>query len=95
MPEHQVLDAQQIVGIVFRAAAAPDVEHTLTNHRLAPASTVVDGKNVFLCDADAGDTMAAMPPGMEGFAVLDVGSRPAWWLLSHRFLGWLRLNFWV
>ena len=30
-----------------------------------------------------------------GFAVLDVGSRPAWWLLSHRFLGWLRLNFWV
>lgn len=95
IPEHVVLDARQLQAAVFRAAASPDIEHDLERLRISPASRVIDGKNVFVAEADASETMAGLPPGMEGFAVLDVGRRPAWWMLSHRILDWLRLNFWV
>jgi hypothetical protein len=95
VPEQQVLDARQVRSAVFLAAASPDVEHSLANVRIAPASRVVNGKNVFVGEAETGSSMAGMPPGMEGYAVIDVGPRPAWWLVSHRILDWLRLNFWV
>lgn len=95
IPEHQVLEARQLQRIVFRAAAAPETEHVLAQLRMAPATRVVDGKNVFVAEATAAATMAGLPPGMEGFAVIDVGARPAWWMLCHRALDWMRLNFWV
>lgn len=93
--EHLVLEAKRIESATFLPAAAPDTEHILGPVRIAPASRVVDGKNIFLAEADANGTMADLPPGTEGFVVLEVGRRPAWWLLTHRMLDWLRLNFWV
>ncbi|MFK7742251.1 MAG: efflux RND transporter periplasmic adaptor subunit [Planctomycetota bacterium] len=95
IPEQHVLDAQTSTAQSFRPHARPDVQHELSEFRLSPASSVKDGKNVFVAEALVDTTVAGMPPGMEGFAIIDVGRRSALWVLSHRLVDWLRLNFWL
>ncbi len=95
VPERVVIDARRASAASFVAAAAPDVVHDLEGLRLAPASSVHDGKNVFLGEAEASRSLADLPPGLEGFAILEVGPRAAGWVLGHRLLDWLRLNFWL
>lgn len=95
VPETQVLLAGEARSATFVAAATPDIEHELRGFRLSPASSVVDGHNVFLAEAGVAETIGSLPPGMEGFALLDVGPRRAIWVLTHRAVDWLRLNFWL
>lgn len=95
IPERSVLLARDTVAQTFVASAAPDVDHELSDFHLGPASTVHDGKNVFVAEADLSGTIEGLPPGMEGYVVLDVGRRRAAWVLTHRILDWMRLNFWL
>lgn len=95
IPENQILAARDAKSQTFIAAAAPDTEHPLEGFRLSPASSVQDGRNVFVAEAELAGTIEGLPPGIEGFVVLEVGPRRACWVLSHRVLDWLRLNFWL
>jgi hypothetical protein len=95
IPEHALLDARGTVNASFVASADPASSHALTRLRIAPASTVVDGHNTFLGEAWIDSSPWHLAPGMEGFAMLDVGLRPVWWVVAHRSLAWLQLNFWI
>jgi len=95
IPEHQVIAARDATSQTFVASATPDKEHNLGGFRLAPASSIYEGKNVFVAEAELTETIVGLPPGMEGFVVLDAGERRAAWVLTHRVFDWLRLNFWL
>ena len=95
IPEARVLAARRPVSVTFAPTAQPDARVELGELRLAPASTVMDGQNVFLGEALANVTIEGLAPGMEGVAHVDAGPRAAWWVISHRFVDWLRLNFWL
>ncbi len=91
---------EQAAGVVaglsgsFLSHAQPETSRAFRLVRVAPSADQVDDHNVFRVEADAelGDWMR---PGMEGFARIEVGPRPTWWVLFHRFTDPLRLNFWL
>jgi multidrug efflux pump subunit AcrA (membrane-fusion protein) len=95
IPEQLVLAARNAVSAEFAPAAEPDQTHVLGELTIAPASTIVDERNVFLGEADVAIDLGLLPPGMEGTAHIDGGPRSAWWVLTHRFTDWLHLNFWL
>lgn len=95
IPEQAVLDARQTVKASVVVAADPGTPHPLRDLRIAPASTVTDGQNNFVGEAEADASVWRVAPGSEGFAMLDVGRRRVWWVLGHRVMDWLRLNFWI
>lgn len=95
IPEQHVIAAREATQQTFLALARPDDEFVLRDFQLAPASSVMDGKNVFVAEARIDESVDGLPPGIEGFAILDIGPRPALWVMSHRVVDWLRLNFWL
>lgn len=95
IPERMVLAANECVRAEFAPAAEPDRGYQLDNLAIAPSSTIVDEQNVFLGEADVEIDLGLLPPGMEGTARIDAGSRSAWWVLTHRITDWLHLNFWL
>ena len=40
------------------------------------------------------EPFAALRPGMEGIAKIDVGRRRLLWIWTHEMLDWLRLSLW-
>ena len=95
IPEKLVLSAHQCDIAEFAPAARPNTTYMVHDLRIAPASTVVDGVNVFLGEATVPIDLDELPPGMEGTAHIDAGPHSSWWVLTHRVTDWLRLNFWL
>ncbi len=95
IPERLVLAALDQVAVEFAPTARPSDALAVSELRIAPASTVLEGTNVFLGEGTVPIDLGALPPGMEGTALIDAGPRSAWWVLTHRVTDWLRLNFWL
>ncbi|MCA8976334.1 MAG: efflux RND transporter periplasmic adaptor subunit [Planctomycetes bacterium] len=95
VPEQLVMAAREAQHLEFVATATPDTPHVLRAFTMAPASSTEEGKNVFVAEAELAETIEGLPPGVEGFALLDVGPRNATWVLTHRIFDWLHLNFWL
>lgn len=95
IPETLVLATRDPVDAEFAPAAQPDQRYPLGPLRVAPSSTIVDERNVFLGEAPVEIDLGMLPPGMEGTAHVDAGPRSAWWVLTHRVTDWLHLNFWL
>ena len=79
-------------------SALPDRSFNLVIERVMPVARADAGRNLFEAEArleglSAADA-AALRPGLLGMARLDVGKRPLAWLLSHRVIDWLRLQWW-
>ncbi len=49
-----------------------------------PNAETVDGEHVFLALADMPETCKSLRPGENGTARVEIGKRPAWWILFHR-----------
>ena len=79
-------------------SALPDRSFDLQVDRVMPVARVVGASNVFEAEARLlGSAVADNPslrPGLQGVARLESGSRPIWWIASHRPLDWLRLQWW-
>ena len=95
IPEKLVLAAHECRNAAFAPAAHPETTYPLDHLTIAPASTVVEERNVFLGEATVAIDLGLLPPGMEGTAHVDAGPRSAWWVLTHRVTDWLRINFWL
>ncbi|MEE9126783.1 MAG: efflux RND transporter periplasmic adaptor subunit, partial [Planctomycetota bacterium] len=95
IPEHQIWDGRESLAYVFAPHARPQDRITLTGLTVAPSSTVVEGKNVFLAESTAFAAPDHLSPGMEGVAYLEVGERSVWWVMTHRITDWMRLQFWM
>ena len=75
-------------------SALPDQPMSLLVERVTPISTTRDGRNYFRVEAAVQEPTAALRPGMEGVAKIDVGSRRLGWIWTHELLDWLRLQLW-
>jgi biotin carboxyl carrier protein len=95
IPEKLVLAAHEAKSAWFASSARPDQTMELEALVIAPASAVVDERNVFFAEAHVAIDLARLPPGMEGTAYIDAGPRPALWVLTHRITDWLHTNFWL
>lgn len=62
--------------------------------RLTPVATVRDGRNTFEVQAVLEGPAAPLRPGLQGVAKIQVGSRSALWIATHRLTDWLRLAWW-
>lgn len=62
-----------------------------------PATDVQKNKNSFIAKASplSGEMQTWWRPGMSGIAKIEAGERPVWWVLLHRTIDYLRLQFWL
>jgi multidrug efflux pump subunit AcrA (membrane-fusion protein) len=95
IPEKLVLAAHEAKSARFASSARPDQAFDLAQLRIAPASTIVGERNVFLGETTVAIDLSRLPPGMEGTAYIDAGPRPAFWVLTHRITDWLYRNYWL
>jgi hypothetical protein len=80
----------------FALVGRPDQHFATQIDRIDPASTLREGRNVYLARAKV---QAGIPvwwrPGMGGTARIDAGDRPLIWVLTHRTVRFLRELFWL
>ena len=95
IPERQVLDARSCKSVLFASSARPQEKIPLSDIVIAPSSVMIEGKHVFTARTIAFESPERIAPGMSGFVLLELESKPVWWLLSHRILDWMRLKFWL
>ncbi|MBK7641964.1 MAG: HlyD family efflux transporter periplasmic adaptor subunit [Planctomycetes bacterium] len=79
----------------FAGFARPEDRQEITLTRIAPAAQVQGTQTVFSVEAGSVEQAAWMRPGMEGMALIEVGERPLWWVLSHQALDWLHMHVWL
>jgi multidrug efflux pump subunit AcrA (membrane-fusion protein) len=63
--------------------------------RVTPIASTEEGRNFFRVEARlAPDAEAALRPGMEGIAKVNIRSRSLIWIWTHDLVDWLRLAAW-
>lgn len=96
VPEHAAADVTTELLGSFVSLARPEASRPFRIDRVLGSARVIDGRNVLVAEADlavAGPTW--LRPGMEGVARIHVGPRRIWWIVLHRAVDYLRLNFWL
>jgi multidrug efflux pump subunit AcrA (membrane-fusion protein) len=63
--------------------------------KVTPVATAQDGRNFFRVEARLQRAPPQLRPGMEGVGKISVGERRLWWVLTHSFTDWLRLQLWT
>ncbi|HHB76419.1 MAG TPA: HlyD family efflux transporter periplasmic adaptor subunit [Desulfobulbus sp.] len=70
-----------------------------TIKKVTPVSKIVDGRNVFLVEAQlekiSQKQVKLLRPGMEGIAKINIDHRKLLWIWTHGLVGWLRLKLWA
>jgi biotin carboxyl carrier protein len=80
----------------FALVGRPDQRFVIKLDRIDPASTLREGRNVYLARAKVQEAIPAWwRPGMGGTARIDAGDRPLIWVLTHRTVRFLRELFWL
>lgn len=76
-------------------SALPERRFELVVDKVSPVARAEEGRNTFEAEARLlAPAPELMRPGMQGLAQLDAGQQPLAWLLTHRWLDWLRLQWW-
>ncbi len=73
----------------------PGVKIPFTVERVDPMAAVVDQKNVIKVRVRLHRRESWMRPGLAGVAKIDLGRRSYAFLISRRFVNWLRMKLWV
>ncbi len=76
------------------AASFPTDRLRVAVDRIEPVAQVVDRRNVFRVRLRLDERQAWMRPGMEGVTRIEIGERSYAWIVSHRFVEWVRMTFW-
>lgn len=79
----------------FAPNARPEDTSDIHLTRVKPMAEAVEGKTVYLAEAELAGGEEWMRPGMEGIARVNFGRRAVWWVASHRFVDYFRTNFWL
>lgn len=80
----------------FALVGRPEQRYAIAIDRIDPASTLREGKNVYLARGRLQEDIAPWwRPGMGGTARIDVGQRPLIWVMTHRTVRFLREFFWL
>lgn len=95
MPQRIAADLSAGKVGAFAPNARPEETTDLQLTRVLPVAKPVDGKTVYITEAQLEQTHDWMKPGMEGMARVSFGKRPVWWVGSHRLVDYFRTNFWL
>jgi len=63
--------------------------------KVTPMATAKDGRNFFRVEASLDQVHENLRPGMEGVGKVEVGGQGLWWVLTHTFTDWLRIQLWT
>ncbi len=107
-PEMHVRDISPEMTGIFTTLASPESRRICRVLRIGNHAQERDGRNVYIAEAEilpisgaTGENTAGhrssppVRPGMQGFARIEAGRRPVWWIVSHRAIDFLRLHFWL
>ena len=75
-------------------SAMPGERLAFTIDRVTPVASAEDGRNTFRVEARVDAPTAALRPGLEGVAKIEVGRRRLVWIWTHELLDWIRLTAW-
>jgi RND family efflux transporter MFP subunit len=74
----------------------PNQRHRFSVVKLTPVSAPQEGRNLFRVEAELREAPgAALRPGMEGVAKIEVGEHRLAWVWTRRLLDWLALKRWA
>ncbi|MFH2000443.1 MAG: efflux RND transporter periplasmic adaptor subunit [Planctomycetota bacterium] len=90
IPEADVDEVSPAMLGYFAPYARPEQRNALSITRILPSAEVVGGRNAYRAEAHAEFTSEWIRPGMEGSAVIELGPRPVWWVVSHRAIDYIR-----
>lgn len=80
----------------FALVGRPEQRYAIEIDRIDPASTLREGKNVYLARGRLQEGIAPWwRPGMGGTARIEAGERPLIWVMTHRTVRFLREFFWL
>jgi multidrug resistance efflux pump len=63
--------------------------------KVTPMATAKDGRNFVRVEASLDQVHENLRPGMEGVGKVEVGGQGLWWVLTHTFTDWLRIQLWT
>jgi hypothetical protein len=95
IPETMAADVTGGLSGYFATRAKPDITHDLSVLEVAPQAQISKTRNVYVAKADVKMDEPWIKSGMEGVAKIEVDRRPVWWIVSHRFVNFVRLNIWL
>ena len=76
----------------FASVSRPGDRQKVRVTRVVPSAEVVDGKNLFIAEADVEGDAEWMRAGMEGVAKIKTGWQPVWWIALHRITDPIRMG---
>ena len=94
-PEENVRHVSVDQAVTFQSLARPDRVLDCKIIAISPSSEVVDNKNVVVVEAAMQNRERWMKLGMEGFARIETGSKPVWWVYLHPIVDYSRLRLWL
>lgn len=95
IPDSACSDIQPGLSGRFASQARPDSIQTFDLDLVQPNAVTGDKQVVFLAEARIENPEPWLRPGMEGVAKVGVGRRPAWWVLFHSVIDYVRINLWL
>ncbi|MCA9298741.1 MAG: HlyD family secretion protein, partial [Phycisphaerales bacterium] len=95
VPEGRVADLEVGARLRFASHARPESPAFTDLVHIESSSVSREGRPIFLARAAMPDGEAWLKPGMEGVAMVEVGTRPNWWFVVHRVTDAARLRFWI
>ncbi|XZE52789.1 efflux RND transporter periplasmic adaptor subunit [Planctomycetaceae bacterium SH139] len=88
--DHLAADLAPGMGGWFAGQGEPERRRDILVTRLERQATVEEGRNLLSVWAKLEEPAVDLPVGATGFAQVNAGSRPGWWLLLHKPLRKLR-----
>lgn len=75
-------------------SSLPGEKYDFSISTVTPVVLSKEGRSYFRVEAILEQPSARLRPGMEGVARIEAGKRSLIWVITHRFIDWLRLLFW-
>ena len=94
LDDDQAGDIQTGMPGWFAAKGEPDNKLPIEIVRIERQTAVEDGRNLVSAWARLDEAVESLPLGAEGYARVDTGEKPGWWILLHKPLRKLRWYLW-
>ncbi len=90
VPESEIDELRTNLAGIFVPYAQPSKSLNMKVTRIYPRAQIVNGKNVYIVEAQVNANDDWIKPGMDGSASINVGKRRVYWIALHRVIDYLR-----
>lgn len=95
VPEDQIADVGVGQTGFLATASDPSDRIPFIVEKINPIAEVSGNKNTFKVRVRLEETRPWLRPGMEGLAKVHIEPKPWGWIITRRFVNWLRMNLWI